>query len=395
MESKDYYKLLGVSKDATKDEISKAYKKLALKYHPDRQVGKSEQEKKEAEEKFKEISEAAEVLTNDDKRKQYDQFGTVNGSGMNGFGDGGASFDPFSFFRSHFQNTGFDSMFGDSPFGFSSHFGRSQHNMQDDFNSPEDGNSIQTNLQVKFHDIVFGCTAEFDFNATEECKDCHGTGVEAGTTPTQCTKCNGTGQVVSIQHSGMMVMQQVSMCPVCHGTGMSYQPCKKCKGNKRLHAIQHISVRIPAGIDSGQKLRVKGKGECGIKGGSNGDLYINIIAEKSDIFEKNGLDLYTVLHLNPITATIGGNIDIQTPYGSKTIHVNPGTQSGKLLKIVNHGIKTNTMSGDLYLKVKIEPLININSQQKSLLENLSNMLNDSNVANLQEYKTKMKKFKQS
>ena len=123
----------------------------------------------------------------------------------------------------------------------------------------------------------------------------------------------------------MMVMQQVSACPVCHGTGMSYQPCKKCKGNKRLHAIQHISVRIPAGIDSGQKLRVKGKGECGIKGGSNGDLYINIIAEKSDIFEKIGLDLYTVLHLNPITATIGGNIDIETPYGSKTIHVNPGT----------------------------------------------------------------------
>lgn len=185
-------------------------------------------------------------------------------------------------------------------------------------------------------------------------------------------------------------MQQISACPVCHGAGVSFKPCSKCHGSKRVHTRSHISVNIPAGIESGQKLRVRGKGECGVKGGSNGDLYINVIAEKSDIYDKIGLDLYTTLHLSPITATLGGNIDVETPYGVKTIHINPGTSSGKLLKIVKSGIKTDKMSGDLYLRVKIEPFVNISKEQKQILENLSKTMTENNISNLKEYKAKVK-----
>ena len=391
MHSEDYYKTLGVSKDATKDEISKAYKKLALKYHPDRQIGKSDDEKKKAEETFKKLSEAYEVLSDDNKRRQYDQFGTVDMRGSSFSGGGG--FDPFSFFRHHFKNDpGFANMFGDYS-GFSDPFSNSGSDSENNFNNPEDGRNIQITVDATMADVVYGAVKDFDIKSTEECKACHGTGTENGAAPKTCPHCNGSGRSVHIQRNGFMMQQTIMPCQHCNGEGVIYTPCKACNGYKRTAVKSHISVKIPAGFISGQRLRVKDKGECGVKGGKNGHLYIVVNCLPSDIYERDGLDLKTVLYLSPITATLGGIVEVDTPYDKKTINIKPGTSSGTVLRLQNCGIASNGKSGDLYFKVMIEPLEKLDSEQKALVTKLKSLLSDSNVAKLNEYNAKVKQFK--
>ena len=233
---RDYYEVLGVSKNATDDELKKAYRKLAIKFHPDRCKDP------DAKDKFQAISEAYEVLSDKSKRAQYDQFG-FNGPSMGG-GFHSSGFNPFDLFRAHFGGNPFeDDDGGFSPFGFGGFGNRSRR--EPDFDSPENGSDLQMGMQLTFKEALFGCVKEIDLTLNEPCSECGGRGVEKGSTPEKCPHCNGTGQIVHTQRNGFMMSQTISPCPHCHGQGMSAKLCKKCHGQKRLDAKKHISVRIP------------------------------------------------------------------------------------------------------------------------------------------------------
>lgn len=372
---RDYYEVLGVSKNATNEEIRNAYKAMAKKYHPDRQHGKSETEKKQAEEKFKDCSEAYEVLSDKNKRSNYDQFGFDGPqmSNANGFG----AFNMSDFMHKHAGM--FGGMFGDM-FG---HFGF--EGMEDDepqtpnYNMPEDGANIQTNIKITFKEAVNGCVKSFDLPITKECPSCHGTGIDNKVAPEKCSNCNGKGHVTRVMQSGFMVQQITSQCPVCNGSGYKVKQCNHCHGSKRIKDKKHISITIPQGIDNGQRLRVVGSGHCGVKGGKNGNLYINISIKHQNIFERNGLDLKTNIYVDPLTAMLGGKVQAPTPYNFINADIPAGTCSGKIIKLTGHGMKSNSKVGDLYLEVCIEPYSNLSDEQKKLLNNIKNKFTDKNM----------------
>ena len=388
MAKKDYYDVLGVSKNATTEEIIAAYKKKAMLYHPDRQQGKSETEKKEAEEKFKECSEAAEVLRDPDKRARYDQFGTADGSG---FSTGGM--DPFEFFRK--MQAGFGQMddgdFGFSPFGFGMGGSCHQHEAPD-INAPEDGADIQTSISVTFKEAVFGCTKDFNFDLDKECPDCRGTGAEKGSIPTLCTKCKGQGQIATVRRFGPMVSQQITTCPDCGGSGYSMKRCPTCSGSGRVAEKRHVKVKIPAGFSDGQRLRLRGLGRCGVKGGTNGDLYVVVRVGDSDLFTRDGLNVYLRFFISPVTATLGGKVDIPTPYGYKKLVISPGTASGARMRIKGGGIKADDGVGDMFIDIEIEPYVNLTSEQKKLLEQIAKTETAGNFVKSAELKAKAGRF---
>ena len=243
---RDYYEVLGVNKNASDDEIKHAYRKLAVQYHPDRCKDA------DAKDKFQEISEAYSILSDKDKRAQYDQFG-FDGPQMHGAGGFPHGFDPFDLFRAHFGggNSFDDDNEGFNPFGF----GRMRRNRQNtpDYDSPEDGSDLQMKLDLTFKESLSGCIKDIDVTLNEQCPECGGRGIENGSTPEKCTHCNGTGQIVHTQRNGFMMSQTISPCPYCHGQGISAKPCKKCHGEKRIAAKKHMSVKVPAGIDAGQR----------------------------------------------------------------------------------------------------------------------------------------------
>ena len=372
MQNNDYYNILGISKNATKEDISKAYKKLALKYHPDRQVNKPEKDKKEAEEKFKTISEAYEVLSNDEKRKQYDMMG--NGGQSSGFGNFREADDIFSKFASQFG--GFGGMHGFRNSTFSSYT-----NQAPDPNGPEDGADVQIALDVSFKESLFGVVKEFDINVEDVCHTCHGTGTADGKEFAKCTYCNGTGMMQ--QQHGHMLIQQT--CPYCHGHGYANSnPCPTCYGSKRNPKRKHVSIKIPAGVQNGSKLRVAGGGQTGIKGGKNGDLYCVLKVQNSDLFKRQDYDLFTTLYVSPITASIGGDAEVYTPYGTIKIKIPAGTMTGKQLRVPGKGLKTPNVVGDLYLNVEIEPLVNLTNQQKDLLKAFNTTVTAKNLQKSEE-----------
>lgn len=375
---RDYYEVLGVSKNATDDELKKAYRKLAVKYHPDRCKDA------DAKDKFQEISEAYEVLSNKDKRAQYDQFGFDGPSMGGGFSSSG--FNPFDLFRAHFGSNPFGNDDDDdfNPFGFGG-FGHRSRSKEPDFDSPEDGSDLQMGMQLTFKEALFGCVKEIDLTLNEPCSECGGRGVEKGSTPTKCSHCNGTGQIVHTQRNGFMMSQTISVCPYCHGQGISAKPCKKCHGQKRLDAKKHISVRIPQGIDNGQRLRVRGKGECGLKGGHDGDMYINVAISPNKLYARNGLDLKTTVPIDAITATFGGKVDIQTPWEKVNIDVSSGTVSGSTKILYNQGIRTPTTKGNLIIEFKVMPFENLDAKQKKILEDLKKTLSSKNTYGLDDY----------
>lgn len=382
---RDYYEILGVSKTATQDELKKAYRKLSMQYHPDRQAGKSENEKKDAEEKFKEVSEAYSVLSDKDKRMHYDQFGFEE-TGTVGGGFGG--FDPFEMFRQHFGGNSNpfddDGSFGFGPFGFG---GRHKQHKATDFNQPEDGDDIQLAMRLSFVESLYGCVKDIDITLTDQCSSCNGKGIESGSTPETCPTCHGSGQHVHIQKNGFMVSQTITICPTCSGTGISAKPCPKCHGVKRVPAKKHITVKVPQGIADGMRLRVKGKGECGLKGGTDGDLYIAINIENNKLFSRNGLDLKTVVPLDPITASLGGKINVQTPWGIVKVNVPAKTSSGNIEIVKNHGVKTDKESGNLIIEFKVSSLTNLNAKQTKLLDELKKTISTNNIKDLNEYET--------
>lgn len=385
---RDYYEVLGVSKNATPEELKSAYRKLAMKLHPDRCKDP------DAKDKFAEVNEAYEVLSDKDKRARYDQFGF---DGPQGFGGGpGAGFDPFSFFKNHFGGmSGFGSMFGDDdPFSmFGGGGGRRKHSSPD-FNSPENGNNIEININIPFKDMVYGSVTELDFDGDEECKSCHGRGIKDGSTPKSCSACGGTGRIVQTQRNGFMVSQTISACPTCHGQGIvEIEPCPVCQGDKRTSKKKHLKVNIPAGISSGQRLRVRGEGECGVKGGSSGDLYLRIFIEENGLVKRDGsMNLKVTLPVNPLVATLGGTVEVQTPWKLEKIKIPAGTTSGKTFRLNDQGIKTSAGTGDFLVEVILEPLQNLTTEQKAKLEELKNSTcsDSAKTAKLNECLSKIK-----
>lgn len=375
--NKNYYDILGVSRTATEDEIKKAFRKISKENHPDMQVGKSDAEKKAAEARFKEASEAYDTLSSKEKREKYDMMG----SGSQNFDSFREADDVFSTFASHF---GFGGMhgFGGSPF---SNAAREAPNP----NGPEDGADIQIRLDVSFKESLFGVVKEFDINVEDVCHTCNGTGTADKNGFSKCPHCNGTGMMQ--QSHGNMFIQ--STCPYCHGQGYSnFNPCPTCGGSKRNPKRKHISVKIPAGVHDGTKLRIANAGQSGIKGGRNGDLYCILKVQSSELFKRQGNDLLTTLYISPIVASIGGDVDVYTPYGNVKIKIPAGTVSGKQLRVPRKGVKTDTMQGDLYLNVEIEPLVNLTKEQKDLLKTFNATVSAKNLQKSEERRKQLQQM---
>lgn len=367
-EKRDYYEVLGVSKNATDDEIKRSFRKLSLKWHPDRQSGKTESEKAEALKKFQEIAEAYEVLSDKQKRANYDQFG-FDGPQMGG-GFSGGGFDINDFMRRHggmfkdFFGMGGDpfgmggSMFGD--FGFE----RSSHREMPDPTVPEHGRDMRLRITVPFKDAVFGKEREFTIDHADACPKCHGSGIKDGAKAVECSHCHGSGVIQQRVQQGFMISISTGPCPHCNGTGYMYDKCDKCNGNKRIPTKKTIKVAIPAGVEAGQKLRVKGMGEVGTCGGENGDLYIYIAdVEKSDLFERSGLHIKVTWPVSPIVATLGGKIEVPAPDGYVKVNVPAGTKSGDNVVIGGKGIKSSSGAGNLIVNFTVEPLSGLSRSQ--------------------------------
>lgn len=388
-ENKDYYKILGVSKTATEDELKCAFRKLSMTWHPDRQAGKSDTEKKDAEEKFKEIAEAYSVLSDKDKRAHYDRFGTIDGIG----GTGGFSGSPFSGFSMHDFMSKMNSMNGFNDFGFDFGGTGPSHRRDFDPNQPERGADLEYVVDITFKQSVFGCTKEFDLKLQKECADCNGTGFDPSIKPETCQHCQGTGTLQQQQRTPWGVSITQTTCPHCQGRGHSAKYCKTCHGEKRLPDDKHISVKVPAGINNGQRLRVVGKGQCGVCGGEDGNLYVRIRAQSSDVFDKIENDVYlNNFPISPIVATLGGKIEVPTLNGYKTLSIPAGTRNGQKFRISGQGCASPNGTGDFYVVVSIEPFDALTHEQKHQLEELQKTLSEKNNSKLVKLRENAEKF---
>lgn len=331
---RDYYEVLGVSKNATDAELKNAYKKMAIKYHPDRQVGKSDEEKKAAEEKFKEAAEAYDVLRDPQKRQQYDQYG-FNGpqfSGASGFG-GGASMsmdDIFSMFGDIFGGHGDDGPFG-SFFGGGRQEGRTR--------KPQfRGGDLRINVRLTLNEVLTGVTKKFKVKKNVVCPDCHGTGSQDGKTET-CGQCKGSGVVYRTMRTMLGAMQSQTTCPGCGGTGsIITNKCKRCGGEGVVTGEEVVEVNIPKGIENGMAFNVHGKGHAGKLNGIPGDIQVIVSVEEDKNFVRDGKDLHYQLQLDIPTAVLGGSAEIPTLDGKVKIKIEPGTQPGKVMRIRGKGL---------------------------------------------------------
>ncbi len=358
---------MGVPRNATEEEIKKAYRKLAKQYHPDLNPGD-----KNAEEKFKEVNEAYEVLSDKDKRARYDQFGHAGVDA--GFG-GGTGGDPFS---------------GD-PFGgvdlgdiFSSFFGggfggggRRQANP----NAPRRGSDLETNLVISFEEAAKGCKKTIHYTRVESCPKCSGTGAESGTQPKTCPQCNGTGQVRISQRTPFGVVQTSRGCERCGGTGRVIEsPCKNCGGTGRVKKDQAVEVTVPAGIDDGQVLKLGGHGNAGVNGGPSGDLHVYISVRPHAIFERRGNDVWCEMPITFTQAALGAEVTVPTLDGRVSYQVHEGTQPGDVFKLRGKGIQSlgGRGRGDQYVRVTIEVPRNLSAKQKELLKEFDSASGDKN-----------------
>lgn len=352
-EKRDYYDVLGVSKGANEDEIKKAYRKLAKKYHPDANPGD-----KTAEEKFKEVNEAYEVLSDTQKRAQYDQFGHAAfeqgmGGGAGGF-YGGADFDMGDIF----------SMFG---------FGGGRASRR---NGPMRGRDVNITIQISFEEAVFGCKKDIQVNVTDTCDTCHGTGAKPGTHAETCRKCNGTGQERVVQQSIFGTMQTTRTCSACHGTGkIVKKPCPTCRGTGFVKRNKKYEVTIPKGIDHGQTIRLSGKGEAGVNGGGYGDLLVTVYVKPHSYFVRKGMDIYCDKTISFTEAILGGEISINTIYGEEKYTVKPGTQPNTVITLKNCGVpslRNEKIKGNQIVTLKVSIPTNLTEKQKMMLHNWNN-----------------------
>ena len=350
-EKRDYYEVLGVSKGASDSEIKSAYRKLAKKYHPDMNPGD-----KEAEAKFKEASEAYAVLSDADKRRQYDQFGHA---AFDGGAGGAGGFD--------FGGMDMGDIFGDI---FGDFFGGGRSRGQS--NGPMKGQNIRTSVRITFEEACFGVDKEIDVTLKEECATCHGTGAKPGTSPETCKKCGGKGQVVFTQQSLFGVVRNVQACPDCHGTGkIIKERCSDCSGSGYISKRKKISVSIPAGIDNGQCVRIRDKGEPGVNGGQRGDLLVEVVVSRNPIFQRQDRDIFSTAPITFAQAALGGDVRIKTVDGEVIYTVKPGTQTNTRVRLRNKGVpslRNKQVRGDHYVTLVVEVPTKMNSEQKELLK---------------------------
>ena len=359
MAKRDYYEVLGVAKNASEEELKKAYRKLAMKHHPDRNP-----DSKESEEKFKEAKEAYEMLSDPQKREAYDRFGHAGvdpsaGGGFHGAGGAGGF-------------GGFSDVFGDI---FGDIFGGAAGGARGGRSNVYRGADLRYSMEISLEQAANGHTTEIRVPSWESCEVCHGTGAKPGTKPKACHTCGGQGSV-RIQQ-GFFSIQQT--CPTCHGSGKVIpDPCGTCDGIGRVKKTKTLEVRIPAGIDAGMRIRSAGNGEPGINGGPSGDLYVEIQVREHAVFKRDGDDLHCEIPISMVTAALGGKVDVPTLAGRAEIDLPEGTQSGKIFRLRGKGIKglRSSYPGDLYAHVAVETPVRLNDRQKKLLRELEESLHD-------------------
>ena len=381
-EKRDYYEVLGVSKTASADEIKSAYRKLAMKYHPDRNPGD-----KAAEEKFKEAAEAYDVLRDPDKRQRYDQFGhqAFAGGAGGGYGAGGMSMDDiFSMFGDLFGGHG-----GGSFGGFGDFFGGGGRRA--DPNGPQPGDDMTMELEIDFDEAVFGSERTLQLTLPDQCPECGGTGAAKGSSRKTCPTCRGRGQVVS--GGGFFQVRQT--CPHCGGAGSVIEkPCSNCRGTGQVKKPRELTLRIPKGVDTGARLRLSGKGAGGLRGGPPGDLYVMLHVRPSDIFEREDNDLYVNVPVSPVTAALGGSVDIPTPDGIANVNIAAGTPNGKLLRLRGKGVSDlrGGPAGDLVARIVVEVPQRLTGKQRGALQDLAKALDPSNFPESQTFANHIKSF---
>ncbi len=359
-QKRDYYEVLGVAKTATEDEIKKAYRVLAKKYHPDMNPGD-----KEAEKKFKEASEAYAVLSDAEKRKQYDQFGHAAFDGGSGFG----GFD--------FNNMGYGDIF-DGFFG--EFFGGGRGSRGAANNGPMKGQSLRTSVRITFMESVTGTEKDLTLNLKDPCTTCNGTGAKPGTSPQMCPKCQGKGQVVYTQQSLFGTVKNVQMCPDCRGAGKIIKDkCPDCNGTGYTTSRKTIRVKIPAGIENGQSVRIYEKGEPGINGGPRGDLLVEIMVDRHEEFQRQGDDIFTEVKISYAIAALGGSVVINTVDGKVIYDVKPGTQTNTRIRLRGKGmpsVRHEGLKGDHYVTLTVEVPQRLDKEAKDLLKQFDALTGD-------------------
>ncbi|MCI6719345.1 MAG: molecular chaperone DnaJ [Butyricicoccus sp.] len=362
-DKRDYYEVLGVSKGASDDEIKKAHRKLAKKYHPD-----LNRDNPEAAEKFKELNEAYEVLSDKDKRAKYDQFGFAGvdpnyGAGQGGFGGGFDMGDLGDIFGSFFGG------------GFGGGSTRSRRN------APQRGETLQQRIMLSFEEAAFGCEKEITINRTETCEECGGSGAEPGTSPETCSNCRGSGVVTQTQRTPLGMFQTQGACPNCRGTGkIIRKPCKKCGGAGRVRKSKTLKVNIPAGIDDGQSIQLRGQGGAGVNGGPAGDVIVTISIRPHPIFTREGQDVVCEIPISFAQAALGDTLQVPTIDGKVSYDIPEGTQTGTVFRLKGKGIQNvnGRGRGDQYVRVNIEVPRNLTHRQKELLREFENSTTDEN-----------------
>lgn len=380
-EKQDYYELLGIAKGASADEIKKAYRKMAVKYHPDKNPGD-----KAAEEKFKKVSEAYEILSDPAKRQQYDQFGhAAFGPGRGGMGGGGfGGIDLEEALRTFMGASGsggegsiFDNFFGGG--------GRSRNP-----NAPQKGSDLRFDLEIDFEEAVLGSKREIRINVNETCTHCAGSGAEPGSGRRTCPDCGGTGQVVS--GGGFVQFRQT--CPTCRGTGeVIEKPCSKCHGQGLVRNKRTIDIKIPAGVETGSRLRVAGRGEGGRRGGPAGDLYIVLHVREHEFFKRNDLDIICEIPVPFHIATLGGEVSVPTIHGNATLKIPTGTENGKVFRMRGKGVTSPRYgTGDQHILIKIEIPQGLSGKDKKKFEEVANVLTGKHFPLTQKMRKAAKTF---
>ncbi len=380
-DKRDYYEVLGVDKSASDDDLKKAYRKAAKKYHPDLNPGNAEAEKK-----FKEVNEAYEVLSDKEKRSRYDQFGHAGvdpnfGAGGGGYGGYGGGFGDFGDLGDIFN-----SFFGG---GFGGGGRRSNPN------APRRGKDAAASVTISFEEAAKGCKKTVKVTKIDNCTECDGTGAEKGTTAKTCPVCHGTGQVAATQRTPFGVIQTQQVCNNCHGSGKIIEnPCKTCQGKGRIRHTVEQNIEIPAGIDDGQVISIRGAGDSGVNGGPSGDLQINVNVRPHPIFERDGYDVYCEIPITFTQAALGAEITVPTLDGKVKFTIHEGTQPGDEFKLKGKGIQRLRYSGrgDQYVKITVEVPKDLSKAQKEKLKEFDNVTDDKNYNKRKSFMDKVKDF---
>lgn len=367
-DKRDYYDVLGLDKNASEEEIKKAYRVYAKKFHPDLNP-----DDKTAEDKFKEVNEAYEVLSDSSKKSRYDQFGHAGvDPSYGGGGYAGGGFGGFSGFGGGEMGDIFESLFGGA-------FGGSSRSANP--NAPRRGQDIDNNINISFMDACKGCKAEVKVNRMESCSDCNGSGAASGSSPQTCPDCNGMGQVKVTQRTPFGAISSAKACTRCNGKGkIINNPCTKCHGQGRVRNTQTLNIDVPAGINDNQQLQVRGKGDSGINGGPSGDLNVVVSVRPDPIFQREGFDINCEIPITYTQATLGDEIIVPTIDGKVKYDIAEGTQNGTTFRLRGKGVKKLNRSdrGDQYVRVYVEVPSNLSKKQKDALRDFEGTLNDEN-----------------